>query len=757
MASDNLIPDASPGQGAAPRGSGPSLLDYRSLQAPAQVLEQRQIPDNGAASRAEALSRAFADFGSEAGNVARKLNTQAGAQAGAAAGLDPMFAPKTGLASITAYGGAYNAAAHVSYVNNTQASIEDQLSKAEAANQGNPQGFAESAQAIHDAVVKEAPPMYQPEISNMISLRTVAGMTRTREQAIQTARSDAFESYTSTVNGRQSAALETAATLPDDKAQVVIQNTLQENRTQLDALVAARAITPEKSAILQRHFEEQFTSMAQGQHVDGVVQKMMDIARSGDVDSADKALHAYIADPNNSDTDKTVVTQHYLDESEKFQKLQSRVLAPELASVGQQLVQGSGQLAGQGAYGPQIESRIHALYKQGAINPEALRSLMDTSMRNQVQAIGNEADNMLIDAAVHGGQKLDPADKALVNATDTYFKSHIAINGAAPGTDLYASGAVAFARETNIVPPSVRSNVRVGLMSGDPVAAAKAAQLADRLQQANPQASPFDDSEPKLSALSGLINSNLKAGMTPQQSYSLAIQQTSVTPELRETREKNYGKAITAGTPNNQALQSALNKAAPGLFSSAPAAPVAMQAAYGSLVQQLYDQTGDLPKSQELAAIQLQKTWGVTSVNGKPELTKYPINDRDVPTVRADIATSAKAAGYDGDPSQIHLTPNALTDQTQGRVWSLTHTDSNGVEDVLLDSHNQPLQYHVPGAQDFAKQRQQLIDAKMDAARKQRDFERSVSADQIQGEQALSDFYLTPAGRRQENSVSGNR
>jgi hypothetical protein len=377
-------------------------------------------------------------------------------------------------------------------------------------------------------------------------------------------------------------------------------------------------------------------------------------------------------------------------------------------------------------------------------------------MRNQVKAIGDDADNQLIDAAVHGGAKLDPADKALVAATDTYFKSHIAINGATPGSDLYAAGAAAFVKGTNIVPPSVRSNVRVGLMSGDPVAASKAAQLADRLTQANPQASPFDDSEPKLAALSGLLNSNLKAGMTPQQAYSLATQQVNVPKEVSEQRDKQYGKAIEA-TPNNQALQSALNKATPGIFSSAPAAPVAMQAAYGTLVKSFYDQTGDLVKSQDLAAQQLQRTWGVTSVNGKAELTKYPINDRDVPTVRADIASSVKAAGYDGDPSQIHLTPNALTDQTQGRVWSLTHTDSNGVEDVLLDDHNQPLQYHVPGAQDFAKQRQALIEQKMDAARKQRDFERSVSADQIQGEQQLSNFYLTPQGRRVEQSAAGGR
>jgi hypothetical protein len=111
--------------------------------------------------------------------------------------------------------------------------------------------------------------------------------------------------------------------------------------------------------------------------------------------------------------------------------------------------------------------------------------------------------------------------------------------------------------------------------------------------------------------------------------------------------------------------------------------------------------------------------------------------------IRSDVASSVQAAGYNGDPSQVHLTPNANTDASGGKIWTLTHTDpQTGLSDVLLDNQNRPLQYHVPQGQDFARARQQLINQKLDAARAARDEDRRLAADPIAGEQELSNFYL---------------
>ncbi len=68
--------------------------------------------------------------------------------------------------------------------------------------------------------------------------------------------------------------------------------------------------------------------------------------------------------------------------------------------------------------------------------------------------------------------------------------------------------------------------------------------------------------------------------------------------------------------------------------------------------------------------------------------------------------------------------------------------------DVLLGSNNQPLIYHLPQGQDFAAAQAKLNREKVAAARDERAKNRATSAEQIQGEQELSDFYLgTAAGR----------
>lgn len=719
-------------------------IDYRQLSQPAQVLEARWMPSSGRASAAEELSGAFKEFSSTAAGEARKLNTVAGSQAGASDALQPGFVPRSGLAAVTAYGSAYNAAAHLTYVNSTNASVSQQMDKAEIDFAGDPVGFAKQAAIIHDATLAQTPKIYAPEVSNSIQQRMTAGMTRTQAQAVQTARSDAWESYTSTVDSRQRDALKTAIDLPEDQQAALIQKTIADNRTQLDALVAARAITPEKSAILQNHFVNTFQDQIHGQHTARIVDGFMVLAR-GNVDDGDKALAAYVKDPNNSLADKVSVTHDYETQREGYTKSQSQLHADDLASVGQQLVQGK--------YGNDIEPQIHQLYKQGAINPEGLHSLMDKSMENQVKGITDDSSNLLFDAAMHGtGPKLDPKDPQVVKDSDAYFKAHVMLNGVTPGTDAYAIGASNFVKQTNIVPPMVRSQIRIGLMNGDPQSAVAAATLADRIQKSNPQADLYAQ-DPKLESLSSLISDNVRAGLNPVQAYQMAVQQTTVNSGEAKVRNEAYAAAIknqNQGNPdaaNTVALQKQLNtNLSPGIFSgNAPNAPVPMQAENDSLVRQYFAATGDLPKAQELAGKQILKTWGLSTVNGAKEIVKYPIPDRDVPLVRADIAKTAQSLGYTGDPNDLKLTPSPLTDQSQGRFWTLTHTDAQGVTDTLLDSKNQPIQFDVrQTSQAYAKQKQDLINQKLDAARKDRDFQRSQAAEQIQGEQQLSNMYLNP-------------
>src|SRR5438132_5188212 len=103
-----------------PNASG---IDYRSLQAPDQV--RTDLPDSGAAARAQALHAAFKEFEDVSGNIYNQVQTHAGALAGAASGDTGHPQYREGLARLTAYGRAFNNAATGAYAVQAEAQAED--------------------------------------------------------------------------------------------------------------------------------------------------------------------------------------------------------------------------------------------------------------------------------------------------------------------------------------------------------------------------------------------------------------------------------------------------------------------------------------------------------------------------------------------------------------------------------------------------------------------------------------------------------
>lgn len=754
MAADDLTPRAIEGQGPAGQGFRPYGEDYRQTQRPELGIDPYRLPGSGMAAQAEALQRVFKEFEGIGGNVFNTAEKKLGAEAGAISGAAGHPQPYTGLAAITAYGSAYDAAAHVSYINGTNAQLEDKLTEIEQDSPGDPVAFQTRAKGVVDAILKEAPEIYKPELQTMAALRMHAGLTRTRAQAIEDAKSSAVASYTDTVESRIDAALKTASTLPPDQQGALVQRTIAENRGQLDALVKARAITAEKASEMQAKFEAATTKAVHEQYTSNIVDHFMSYARGGDVDAADKALHGYLADPANSAEDKTAVTKAYIAEVDNFHQAQARLHANDIAAVGQALV---GNEKHPGAYGRGIESRIHQLYKIGALSPEGLHSLLDQSMRNQVQSIKDDSANELLDAALHGGTKLDPTDHAVIKAADKYFQTHTEASSAAPLSDAWITAAAGFARQTNIIPPSVMSQIRIGLISGDPVGAARAAAAGERIRAANPQIDPWAN-DPKAAAIANSITTNLHAGMAPTAAYQLAVQQADIPPAQKEIVRQNYAQAVRANPGGNlKALQGALDSEAPGWFAHAPPAPVPMQAEFNQLTSTYYTLNGgNLDAARKLAAKQVQTTWGVSHMNGTPELVKWAPERLGVTPeqIRADVASSVQATGYSGDPAQVHLVPNAETDASAGRVWGLVHTDpTTGLSDVILNSRNQPVVYHVPAPPDFAKAQQARFDERLAQARQLRADQRKNTEDRIQGEEELANQYLS--GNPQQRAMAG--
>ena len=228
-------------------------IDYRQLQQTTELRQPWHIPSSGAAGEAEELANALKGFSKGANHVADTLNTQAGKAAGSAAGTDTAnFQPKTGLAAVTAYGASYNAAAHVSYVANTQTSIETAIDQAEQAYPHDPIAYAAQVQKVRDATLAQTPSLYQPEVQTMFDRRIEAGHNRIAEATIKQSQQDAVAAYTGTEETRIKSAVRTAADLPDDKATATIQQALHDNATMADGLVASGAISKALAATCLR-------------------------------------------------------------------------------------------------------------------------------------------------------------------------------------------------------------------------------------------------------------------------------------------------------------------------------------------------------------------------------------------------------------------------------------------------------------------------------------------------------------------------
>lgn len=742
MAND-FIPEAQAGEGAAPRGA-PAPIDYRQIERPIEGITPYHLQHSGGAEHAEALQKVFREFGGAANAFAEQSAKKAGVAAGAAAGASPTGdgSQKTGLAALTTYGSSYNAAVQVAYLSRTKDNLATHIEQIRQDNEGDPATFEVAARAAAAAALKEAPNAYKPELEIDLNHMINAGIVRTREQQIQSARSEALSSYTDNRESRIQTLVKTSSALRGDEQSAVLTNALADDKSRLDALVKARAITPERAAQWHAKYNSDMATAVQAGHIDYLTSTAMDHVRAGDLTAGDEAWKKFINDPNNSEDDKNAFTKQYHAESTAYHEMQSRAHAEDVGTLMQRLVQG--------VYGSGVENQMHQMFKQSILSPEQLHGLLDHSMRNQVQAIDDDNSNKLVDDAMHGHGGLDPESATAKKAVDTYVKTHGLLSNMPPLSDTWTAMVSHIAKLTNILPPVAMAQSRISLVQGTAKEQAMAASALERIRADNPNLDPYDK-DSKSAARASLIDQNLKVGMDPVRAVEKADAVLDRPEAIKKQDEANYTK-IAQQNPqaNTRVLQSIFNKATPGLFSSAPPVPNAMAAENERLTRDFFSITGDIGKAQQLAGQQLMTVWHQTSMNGTPELVKHGIPESQVPAVRADIATRAADWNYAGDPKDLKLIPNQFTDATNGGVWTVVHVDpKTGDRDVLLTKDNRTVVYSPPAPPDPAIALQKANDESLARAKAQRDAQRKNSTDQILFEQQLSDQYFSPhAGRR---------
>ena len=702
MAGNDLQPEATAPTGTGPRGDATPRpgIDYRQLQQTTELRQPWHIPSSGAAGEAEELANALKGFSKGAEHVGDTLNIAAGKAAGAAAGTDTAnFQPKTGLAAVTAFGASYNAAAHVTYVANTQTAIEQSIDQAEQANPHDPIAFQAQVQAARDATLKQTPSLYQPEVQTMFDRRIEAGHNRIAEATIKQSQQDGVASYTGTEETRIKSAVRTAADLPDDKATATIQQALHDNATMADGLVASGAISKTRGDLLKQEFQDKITEEVHTHHAQSIAGNWISSARTTqDITTGDQALASYVNDPKNSNEDKERIGAEYARQREQFEHQQGILHAPEVQALASYIEQVPGEKEGRGAFGPQVLSQIDNARKQGWITTEYARSLSDRVALNSAKGQNDDTDTYNVNRVWNGQDpKFDPKDPKAGKAVDTFFKTVTAANGFARGTDGYDALAVSTMQHTSVVPPTIRKEIIADMSSGDPDRAAQAARLQERLHTANPNADIYQD-DTKSAAFADTLQRNLDAGMSSATAYEMARGQTDPSKDVQEARKLQYTDAIRTATEKNphranaDVLQTKMNDAGFGEThwygnTAAPSAPTAARAEYDGLVQEFYSRTGKLDQAQDLAFQQIQKTWRPTTINGDKEVMKFGPSPDEVPVIRDGIAQTAKALGLKDDPATIKLTPFGGTNLSQGRYWNLTH--ENG--DLVLDDKNQPV------------------------------------------------------------------
>lgn len=694
---------------------------YRQLQSP--VTLDVGSNDSGASSVAQQLSDSFKSFSNETLNAAGILRSQQGAREGEAAGAAGNPKPRAGLRAATSYGAAYNSAAEAAYQSKVQTDIDTTIASIEQGNEGNLAGFEASSKGFADELVKATPAEYRVRTEQTIAARIAAGATRVRGQQIAKQQNQQQADVLEGMQSRASLALKSAAVLPTEQGDAALIAAVNDNKAQLDALVNDGVIDATTALKWQSAFHDQLDKGILNSRIDATVDELM-AASEANASKGDFQLAKIMADPTIPQDQKDAIFKGYKDRSEQLFYQRSRTHAEDSVALAKDLAAED--------FGPAIEARARALYQQHAISRDEYQSAVAASTRNEMKHIEDGADVAAVDQIIQSGGAFDPADPKIKAAVGKWFDLKTAAAGVTIGDPRWQAFAAEITKKTNIVPQTAEKWARVSMLSGDPSQAALGASFMQRIQEANKRAWDYQK-DPKIAAFAEQLNANLAAGIEPTQAYKMADDNVyQVTPQQREQLTIEYRKALKDdGTSNADALQEAISDdSTMDVATSTPA----MRAEYENLVSQYYTMNdGNLADARKLAAEHVKTTYGVTEMNGQPQIMKYA-PEAMYPGLTASIINTdkievLKAVGYAGDPAQVSIVPTDQVGRTKGAGgWLLVHTDADGNRESILGPDNLPVAYDLPLGADYARIHAAELEARLKQAYKDREEQRRVEA-----------------------------
>lgn len=356
------------------------------------------------------------------------------------------------------------------------------------------------------------------------------------------------------------------------------------------------------------------------------------------------------------------------------------------------------------AGGPQDRATARALFEKGAYSTTQYASTLAGIARSEESSVDDQANLHAAADAYRSGSPLDPQDRDVKKGVQQLFTAMT--RGTDPGSQEYVNRAVDITAKVGVVPEPVVSWARTSLVGGDAKSAAAAADLISRLQETNPRAVPFA-LDPKTKAIAATINNAVRAGADAQSAVDVGRRAAQI-PEAEikalDTRWKTAKLDQSQPSQLRTLMQSADPEFKGGWFTADPKIPTEMQSQFDQLTRTYYHDTGgNVQLARQLAARDVGHVWGVSRVNGDPQVMAYA-PERMFPgltpdVVRSDIATAAAGSAdlKDLDAGKIRLVEDPeRTARTSGAQWNLEAPDKNGLIHTLHGADGKPLIYQLP-------------------------------------------------------------
>lgn len=375
--------------------------------------------------------------------------------------------------------------------------------------------------------------------------------------------------------------------------------------------------------------------------------------------------------------------------------------------------------------------RIYHLWRVDALPGTLAGSMLGELDRAERRNAEDAASFASIDQSFKNPGKfpLHPWDKDEMETLGDWFDAQTKHAGAAPGSQPWINFGLQVEANTGAVPKTMRDWIGSTIIgSKDAKAVVAAADAIDRIKQTNAAAAQYFADDKRLSSFADQVMNLKRAGnMSDEDVVAIAREREARLPDEQKKRDEEWRYAQPAGS-HDLWLQNVITeqlKDDPNYTTGhwyghtidfRP--PAGMVADYEAGLRSYWERNGhDMKGAQESEGRDIKLSWGLSMMNGRPEMLRTP-PERMFPglttdVIRAHVAqevkenpewfrhwnpASGKLEQFEADPSKVILAPSPTgsTRLTNGLTWALTYERSPGVFEPIFGKNGGALEMDLP-------------------------------------------------------------